>query len=605
MPILLLDSSLSQSNESMTATRLIEKIFPHVLVFSLLPLAVFSYMIAGYYVLLAPGKLYNALVSEDWQLFRSEIFKYIAVTTSAVIVKVVRGVLRESSSNLFRHRLANALHVRYFGPFGDRVGYGASPYYKLASEQTVDNPDQRIVADSRSFSSSLFDIIAGGPSEGRDSGGLLEASASLLWYSYTTWMRTGWYGVVVAYLWSTLVASISVFAINRTSPAVFRQEKLEADFRYAHTELRRRAEQVAFLRGASFEHHNLSVALGRAVSNQWIVISRHIALNVVQYGFGYYISLLMYLTLAIAIRSNIFESTSSFTSDMTPGEKAQWISQTGSIFLQLLYSFTMIVQLSTSISAFVASSDRLATLVTALDTDTGAPVNNSNSDMEPLLPSRDLSQNASYGDVSEGIIVDDVCIFPTGDVKIGPVSFSVAKGQWVLLDGRSGSGKSSVIRVLRGLWRPASGHVQLPADEKAVMFVPQVPYIPAVTCSLRDLVIYPQTCNQSLEETEKVTVALSAVGWKRGAVDVLDVEKNWSGCLSPGEAQLIAAARVLVQKPAYAVLDEPTSALDAENERSIFIALREASISGLTVGHRESLHEMHDTVISLKHPRDE
>lgn len=565
-------------------------------------------MIGGYYLILAPGHLYNAIVSEDWHMFRTELTKFAMWTTAVLAIKVGRGILRESSANLLRKRLTCKLHELYMGPSEQEIGFGASPYYTVASRQELDNPDQRIVADARGFSSSFFNILAGGSAMGADTGGVIESFASIFFYSQQTFVRTGWYGILVAYLWSLIVGVLSIYVINRTSPALYRQEMLEADFRFGHTELRRYAEEVAFIGGAPYEKRKLSQRLSRAVMNMWVVIVRHVFLNVVQYGFGYYISLVMYLAIALAVHTNVFSSSgASFSSDMTPGEKAQWVSQTGGIFIQLLYAFTMVIQLATAISVLVSNTSRVVAIITELEGPRRQCDGSENADLDPLIiPLETVEQpRATSCDVTEGIAVQDICIRVGKNTSIGPISFSMKQGDWVLIDGPSGSGKTSILRVLRGLWVPSSGLIRIPTEANAVMFVPQVPYISSGECSLRELVMYPQSCSLSFEETRRVTAALLSVGWQRGnPAEELDMKEEWSSQLSPGEAQLLAAARVLERRPAYAILDEPTSSMDAVHERRVLTALREAGISALTVGHRQSLHSLHDRVISMRHSED-
>lgn len=577
---------------------------PDILVFTLIPFTIIGYMISGYYVILAPGKLYNTLVSEDWNQFRGEMVKFLMVATVVLCIKVLRGILRESSANLLRLRLTSAIHNFYFADSGRTGDYSTPPYYRLISEETADNPDQRIVTDVRDFSVSLFDILAGGRSQGQDSGGLLEAAASLLFYSNKTLLRTGWYGILVAYVWSFLVSLITVFVINRTSPVVFRQEKLEADFRYCHAEFRQHAEEVALMRGAAFEHRKLTGNLERAVSNTWSVILRHIFLNFVQYGFAYYISLIMYLTLALAIHSNVFEASNvAFSSTMTPGEKAQWISQTGGIFMQLLFSFTMFVQLGTIGSEFVSYVNRISVLIDSLEEESAIrqrPADNP--DTEPLmLAVSEEAQGYARGPSSDAIRIQNLEVQPGGVRTVGPVSFTLQKGQWLLLDGRTGSGKTSVVKVLRGLWSPSSGTVEMPNDQHSVMFVPQKPYISPGICSLRELVTYPEQCRGTIEEINRVSTALQEVGWRRGLHgQSLDFRTEWSRQLSPGETQLIAASRVVFHGPSFVILDEPTASLDVTSEARVMRALRRAGVSALTVGHSPSLRQLHDGIIFLE-----
>ena len=70
--------------------------------------------------------------------------------------------------------------------------------------------------------------------------------------------------------------------------------------------------------------------------------------------------------------------------------------------------------------------------------------------------------------------------------------------------------------------------------------------------------------------------------------------------LSLGEQQRVAFARLFWKKPAIAFLDEATSALDEENQRFLYGKLRESGIAFVSVGHRSTLKEFHDTLLVLK-----
>jgi putative ATP-binding cassette transporter len=69
-----------------------------------------------------------------------------------------------------------------------------------------------------------------------------------------------------------------------------------------------------------------------------------------------------------------------------------------------------------------------------------------------------------------------------------------------------------------------------------------------------------------------------------------------------GEQQRLAFARLLLNKPGFAVLDEATSALDIPNEGNLYLKLKELGIHYLSVGHRSSILEYHDYVLDLQGP---
>lgn len=589
----------------------------------LIPVPIMAYMVGGYYLILAPGSLYNAIVSEDWDMFSTVMARFAIIATAVLFVKVLRGVLRESCSNLLRNRITTRLHAFYVGSSLEEGGYMQSTYYKVCRSKSIDNPDQRIPTDTRDFALSLFSILGGGGAQGPDSGGLIEALASVLFYSRRTFLRTGWFGLCAAYLWSIVVGGFSVFAINWVSPSLFKQERLEADLRFEHASLRKHAEEIAFLRGGPYERRSLNERLSLAVENTWSVIGRRAGLNAIDYGYGYYISLVMYTTLAVAVRKSVFSSELGFPASGTAGEKAQWVAQSGGIFVQLLYSFTMVVQLGNAVSLFVSNAQRLCALVDELEGEKASPTSQDESTDEesaskPLIGSSLSSSSSSSSSLTtsappltslaaddrhkggatsdtlanDAITADRLQLVTADGKRIGPFSLRLPRGRHALLCGATGSGKTSVLRALRGLWPPSAGTISLPPAHK-VAFVPQTPYVPPGATSLCGLLTYPRVPRR--RDGEQVAGALRRVGW-RGACDVDDVlaETDWAARLSPGERQLVAAARLLVMRPGFAVLDEPTSALDPESEASVISAIREAGISTLIVSHSAALRGLHD-----------
>jgi ABC-type uncharacterized transport system fused permease/ATPase subunit len=75
---------------------------------------------------------------------------------------------------------------------------------------------------------------------------------------------------------------------------------------------------------------------------------------------------------------------------------------------------------------------------------------------------------------------------------------------------------------------------------------------------------------------------------------------DWASMLSLGEQQRLAIARVLIARPSLVLLDEATSALDAANEARLYGALMKRGLTLVSVGHRESLRQYHDTLLTLE-----
>ncbi len=206
--------------------------------------------------------------------------------------------------------------------------------------------------------------------------------------------------------------------------------------------------------------------------------------------------------------------------------------------------------------------------------------------------------------------------YPKGTRQHAPtvlkgVSLQIEPGERVAILGKIGSGKSTILRLLAGLYQPTEGFVEVdgidlrqidPADFRCqVGFVSQEPRL--FHGSLKDNVLL----GRANANMERFLMAAKQTGLdKLAAAHPMgyDMPVGEMGCLlSGGQRQLVALARCLVTQPQMILMDEPTSSMDAQSEAT-FIQQLKLAMQGQTlvmVTHRPAVLDVVDRIIVVDH----
>jgi putative ATP-binding cassette transporter len=186
---------------------------------------------------------------------------------------------------------------------------------------------------------------------------------------------------------------------------------------------------------------------------------------------------------------------------------------------------------------------------------------------------------------------------PGGEQQlVRDISMKVASGQHLVIVGRTGVGKSSLLRAMAGLWTRGDGGITMPSPDEA-LFLPQRPYM--VLSNLRNQLLYPRRRDDLGDDDLQAVlerVNLGDLAEKHGG---FDAEKDWGRVLSLGEQQRIGFARALVAQPRFVFLDESTSAVDIETERLLYGLLARSGATFVSVGHRLTLLSYHINALRL------
>jgi putative ATP-binding cassette transporter len=209
-----------------------------------------------------------------------------------------------------------------------------------------------------------------------------------------------------------------------------------------------------------------------------------------------------------------------------------------------------------------------------------------------------LGSAAGYDAGSEAIVVEHVDLVPprTDRTLIKDLSLSVGANQRLLVVGPSGCGKTSFLRLVSGLWPAAAGRVSRPPVGE-LMFIPQKPYM--LLGSLREQLCYPQPPDRFGDDQLRHVLEQVRLPELVHRYPDLDIKQDWPRLLSLGEQQRLAFARLLLNAPRFVVLDEATSALDVTTEKLLYGLLVQRDMAFVSVGHRPTLIDYHDTVLEL------
>ncbi|MBA0848589.1 hypothetical protein Goshw_004270 [Gossypium schwendimanii] len=436
-------------------------------------------------------------IDKDEEQFTKQLLYYLCGFAGGIPFFVLRDYARETLSLRWRCWMTSYFMQRYLT---DRT------FYKIQSQSIIDNPDQRIVDDLSSFTSTALSFSLT----------LFNAAVDLISFSnilYTIYPPL----FVVLLLYSIGGTVISIFLGKGLVTLNFLQEKKEADFRYGLVRVRENAESIAFYGG---EDNELQLLLQRFTSafenlTQLLISSRN--LEFFTNGYRYLIQIVP----AAVVAPMYFSGKIEFGV----------INQSVSAFSHILGDVSLVVYQFQAISAFSAVIDRLGEFDDILDSSTSKslsdPMEYINLTYSHVKGSQVLDSNGSTPPTTSPRLLDVENLTlktpKSNSTLVRDLSFAIDEKDNLLVVGPSGSGKTSLLRALAGLWNTGKGKITFyvekagdaqsptssemaPVEEnsanvneefgrpinsnsKSVFFLPQRPYM--VLGSLRQQLLYP------------------------------------------------------------------------------------------------------------------
>jgi vitamin B12/bleomycin/antimicrobial peptide transport system ATP-binding/permease protein len=431
-------------------------------------------------------------------------------------------------------------------------------YHRIKESGQLDNPDQRISEDVKTFTTSALSILLI----------LTNATVALLGFAGVLWSITPL--LLAGAVGYAAFGTLTTILLGRRLVAMdVQQFKKEADFRYELVRLREHAGPVALLQGEEREKGRLRRQLAQVLTNFRVIIGINRNLGFFTIWYGYMTQLIpVLITVPLYIRGEI-----EF------GQVMQ--AQVGFNFV--LDAFSLLVKEFQKLTTFAAVVERLGAFYEATEPQ-------SSSAKSPIEIVEDESRLAYEGLTLAS--ADD------GRLLVTDLSLVIPRGKRLLILGLDGPGRTALMRATAGLWKAGQGRIIRP-PLRSMMFLPQQPYL--ALGSLRDQLLYAIAPGESVPEERLLAVLhevqLESILKRTGGLDA--EQRDWTSILSLGEQQSLAFARLLLAQPDVAFLDEALSALPAERVRSLYELLSRTVTTYVSTASGPDLLEYHDQLLQL------
>ena len=473
----------------------------------------------------------SSIEHKDRPAFFHMAWLYIGVFGLSTLAAVMTRYCEESLGVVWREWQTKRLIDAYLK---DRA------FYQLEETGEVENPDQRIAEDVRTFTTTTLSFALM----------TLNAVITVLAFSGVLWSISPRL-FVVAVIYAVAGSMLTVWLGHQLVSLNDKQLDKEANFRSDLMHVRENAESLALLHREASLAQRLGLRLSEVVINARRMIAVNRNLGFFTTGYNYMIQIMPALVVAPMFISGKVEFGV--------------ITQSAMAFAQLMGAFSLIVTQFQSISTYAAVIARLGRLSDAMD-------NLCHRDESPIV----------LVDADGKLAFENLTLSsPEGDMLVKELTLEIPSGTRTLIRGVSGHAKVALFKAVAGLSCEGDGRILRPASPK-MLFLPERPYLPKST--LRTLLA--NGSSPELVTDDKLHAVLNKLhlGTLAQHAGGLDAEHDWTTMTAMNEQALLVLARVLLAVPQFVFLDRMSIALDAKQAAMALHLLSDAGITYIVMG---------------------
>ncbi|KAF2362166.1 ABC transporter type 1 transmembrane domain [Trinorchestia longiramus] len=562
------------------------------------------------YVAKLEGRVVKYIVRKDVSKFALMMTQWITIAIPATFINSMIRFLESCLAMSFRTRLVKYSYDLYFKN---------QCYYRISNlDGRIENADHCLTDDIQAFTSSIAHLYS------HITKPILDALLITISLAQLAKQRSGAMipgpalGFFVAVFTGRLLRAVS----PRFGKLVAEEAARQADLRAAHSRIITNAEEIAFYGGHKVEQGMLEVCYRRLVQQRgtifsqrlWYVMLEQFLMKYVWSGAGMVI-------VSIPLLTGRGKSQSDDSGEKGVSERTEYFTTTkqllvsgGDAIERLMTSYKEIVELAGFTSrvgnmlqvfgdVHNSKYERPALQLAAGSEERSTRYSRS---AHPGLLYSSTGMPLIRGVVTEStdgsIVLESVpVVTPACDVVVPSLTLTIRPGMHLLIAGPNGCGKSSLFRIISGLWPVYAGLLQKP-DISTMFYIPQRPYMSVG--SLRDQVIYPDSLSTMMTKGRTDKDLMNILGIVNlqhivGREGGWNARQDWKDVLSGGEKQRMGMARLFYHHPQYALLDECTSAVSIDVEGQMYQAVKDAGITLLTITHRPSLWKFHDHLLQF------